>query len=197
MTAPEILLLIGSVEGARPVREGGVPYFAQDLRPAVPGNFPIARLVTRPFECIVPLHPRPRSIEIFVSVLFCVLLDFRAGLRSKMYLARAVRCPPHLRATYVEISNYFRGRQLVRLSALQAHSSPVRSFHEFSEKHRSNVTSSEFLDKFKQSSSSPRRPMHTLRHFQLIQASCNREMLTSRLQSGIPPNALGHRHSVL
>ncbi|GLA27039.1 hypothetical protein CBS147346_8726 [Aspergillus niger] len=72
-----------------------------------------------------------------------------------MYLARAVRCPPHLRATYVEISNYFRGRQLGRLSALQAHSSPVRSFHDFSEKHRSNVTSSEFLDKFKQSMEFP------------------------------------------
>lgn len=41
MTAPEILLLIGSVEDARPVIEGGVSYSAQSFRPAVPGNFPI------------------------------------------------------------------------------------------------------------------------------------------------------------
>lgn len=48
MTAPEILLLIGSVEDARPVIEGGVSYSAQSFRPAVPGNFPIPRLVMSP-----------------------------------------------------------------------------------------------------------------------------------------------------
>lgn len=94
MTAPEILLLIGSVEGARPVIEGGVPYFAHDLRPAVPGNFPIARLVTRPFKCIVPLYPRPRTVGDFVPVLCCALCYLKCWLAQQDVSRQGGPMPP-------------------------------------------------------------------------------------------------------
>ncbi|RAL15964.1 aspartate--tRNA ligase MSD1 [Aspergillus homomorphus CBS 101889] len=46
-----------------------------------------------------------------------------------MFLSRAVRCPPQLRASYVEISNYFRGRRPAFNRTFYAHSSPLRAPH--------------------------------------------------------------------
>ncbi|PWY86007.1 putative aspartyl-tRNA synthetase [Aspergillus heteromorphus CBS 117.55] len=71
-----------------------------------------------------------------------------------MFPARAARYTPHLRASFVEISNYFRGRQIGRASGLQAHSFPVRQFHGSRSLHdlaSETVTPSQHLERYKNS----------------------------------------------
>ncbi|PYH93549.1 putative aspartyl-tRNA synthetase [Aspergillus ellipticus CBS 707.79] len=74
-----------------------------------------------------------------------------------MFLTRAARCPPQLRASYVEISNYLRGRQIGRVSALQAHGSPVRQYHEARLFIPKPPEPLQFLEDFKKSIDFPRQ----------------------------------------
>ncbi|OJK03894.1 hypothetical protein ASPACDRAFT_1852815 [Aspergillus aculeatus ATCC 16872] len=72
-----------------------------------------------------------------------------------MFLARASRYSPQLRASYVEISNYIRGRRPALNRAFYAQSSPLRSSHSEESAHEEHPpttkNTSELLAKFKNS----------------------------------------------